>query len=701
MTPTITIDLETRSYADLPKVGAWSYSEDETTDVICAAWGIGDAEIQTWWPGKDMKYVPCYPDFPGPPGRTGGTPYDLYMALMAGANVEAHNLAFEWGIWENILTPRYGWILPDFHNKGRDTMAVACYYGMPAALDKLARALNYEAKDPAGTRLISKYSKLFLKTAKEEIPPKDLEKFVEYCVKDVQIEQSVSDDLGELPERELPIFQLDLKKMRRGLFLDEEGIATATAIVEERDAELTTEFKRLTGLGPAQHAKVKEWFAINGLELENMQKQTLEDLLKELPSGIVRRAIELRLSVNKASTKKLAAMARAAGRDGRAKFQTRYHGAFTGRTTGTGFQPLNLTRGFDDVDPETFPAQLVRDISYGSPKWLDCLYGDAMVAVSNASRYWIRAEEGNRIMSADFASIEAIVLACLAGEQWKIDAFTAGDPIYELMGCKIHNLPQVAVDLARSDKKEFKKKFPAERQDGKTGELAFGFRGALGAWLKFDNSGRHSDARIIEICQAWRAEHPETISYWDELEEAAIEAVMYPGRATAVRDGGGFEIVDEWLSQELVNGKRIWYRDPEIRSWMPNWHKPKQITIKDEEGEEIPNPCYTGDCNCKPVPTLTYMSQKLGSWRRVSTYSGKLAENRVQATSREILKCAELAVDAAGYDLILDVYDELVAEVPKGFGSAEDFLKIIEVRPDFAKSWPISADVWTGERYRK
>ncbi len=694
MNHTITIDFETRSYADLPKVGAWAYSEDPTTDVICAAWGIDDQPIQTWWPGKEMKYVPRIPDLPG-------TPYDLYMALMAGHHVEAHNLGFEWGIWENILTPRYGWKLPDFFNKGRDTMAVACYYGMPAALDKLSRALGYEAKDPAGTRLISKYSKLFLKTATEDIPPDDIKRFVEYCVKDVQIEQSVSDELGELPDRELPIFQLDLQKMRRGLFLDEEGIATATKVVTEREEELVGEFKDLTrtleyphGLSPAQHAKVKEWFAANGLELENMQKDTLEDLLEdgELPSGTVRRALEIRIGVNKASTKKLAAMARAAGRDGRAKFQTRYHGAFTGRSTGTGFQPLNLTRGFDDVDNETFPAQLVRDISYGSPKWLDCLYGDAMVAVSNASRYWIRAEEGNRIMSADYASIEAIVLACLAGEQWKIDAFERGEKIYELMGDKIHGLAPGTVTKATH---------PAERQDGKTGELAFGYRGALGAWLKFDNSGRHSDERIIEICKAWRDNHPEIVSYWDELEEAAIEAVMYPGRETAVRDGGGFEIVDEWLSQELVNGKRIWYRDPEIRSWMPNWHKPKLLVVDDDEGEEIPNPCYTGTCNCKPVPTLTYMSQKLGSWRRVSTYSGKLAENRVQATSREILKHAELNVADAGYDLILDVYDELVAEVPKDFGSVEEFLALVEIRPDYAKHWPLRASVWTGERYRK
>mgnify|MGYP006995615423 CR=1 FL=1 len=35
----ISFDFETKSYADLKKVGAWAYSEDPTTDAICYAYG--------------------------------------------------------------------------------------------------------------------------------------------------------------------------------------------------------------------------------------------------------------------------------------------------------------------------------------------------------------------------------------------------------------------------------------------------------------------------------------------------------------------------------------------------------------------------------------------------------------------------------------------------------------------------------------
>lgn len=684
MTSTITFDLETRSHADLLKVGAWAYSEDPTTDVICACYGIDDEPVQRWWPrGAGGAWWRYEPDI----DYVGQMPADLHTAVSGGALVEAHNVSFEWSIWENILTPRHGWVMP-FRSQWRDTMAVACYYAMPAGLDKLARALNFEPKDPEGGRLITKYSKLNLKTAKEVIPDDDFEKFVKYCVQDVRIEQAVSDYLGDLPDRELPIFQLDLEKGRRGLFLDTEGIDTATKIVEQREAEYANQFRALTGLKPTQIAKVKVWLKERGLELESMTKDILQDLLDEgeLPSGDVRKAIELRMGVNSASTKKLNAMTRNAGKDGRARFQTRYHGAAPGRSTGTGFQPLNLKRGFEDMDPE----QLVRDIGYGDAKWLDSLYGDAMTAVGNAARYWIKAQPGNCIIAGDFVSIEAVLLACLAEEEWKVQAFTDGVKIYEHMADKIHKLAPGTVT---------KKTHPAERQDGKTGELAFGYQGALGAWLKFDSSGRHTDERIIEICKAWRAEHPQIVNFWYRLQDAATDAVLRPGLETSA-NAIGYEIVDDWLSCALPNGKRIWYFKPEVRQRMPHWHQPWKLL--DDEGH--PNPCHIGTCDCRPGPTLTYMAWKNGQWKRVGTYGGKLAENVTQATSREVLKAAELRVKAARYHVILDVYDEIVCEEKEWMGDAfiDKFKEIMMECPgDWAKGWPIGVDVWSGDRYRK
>jgi len=674
----IDIDFETKSYADLKKVGAWAYSEHPTTDVICIRWGIDDGPIEEWWPGmnEDDSIMP----------------EDLYMAIMTGHRITAHHAAFEISIWMNVMVKKYSWMHISLH-RWDDTMAAACYYSMPAALDRLAYALGFEGKDPEGTRLISKYSKLHLKTAKTEIPDEDLFKFVGYCGKDVEIEQSVGDYLGDLPDREKPVWNLDKKINMRGLHLDIEGIRAATKIVDQRSGELTEEFIKLTGYKPTQDKKLKNiWFSEQGLTLENMQKDYLQDLLDEgdLPSGPSRTALEIRLKINKASTKKLDAMSRQRGSDNRARFQSRYHGACTGRWTGSGFGPLNLNRGFDGVDPD----QLVRDIMLGDADWLDLVYGDAMDAVGKATRHWIMAEEGSKIVAGDFVSIEAIILACLAGEEWKIKAFEDGVKIYEYMADKIYDLPAGTVT---------KKSHPAERQDGKTGELAFGYQGNLGAWLKFDSSGRHSDERIKEICAAWREEHPAIVKFWYDMQYAALRAVRKGGLQT-VREIG-FEVVDEWLTMILPNGKRLWYYDPQIRLVKPPWCKPH------EDAD-----CALGTCDHDLIPQLTYMSQKTGQWKRVNTYGGKLVENACQAVSREILVSVMLAIEEEwdvelrkqGYItseetcIILSVYDEVIVEVPEGFKSTEELEDImVDAIPDFSKPWPVRAKAWQGERYKK
>ena len=657
----IVLDFETRSHADLTKVGAWNYSLDPTTDVIVMAYLIDGGEIKTWEPGQPY-------------------PQDLADAVCDNMPVEAHNVSFEEAIWENVLVPKYGF--PDIApGQWRDTMAVACYLALPAALDKLSLALGGEGKDPEGGRLISKYSKLHLATAKTEIPPEDMAKWRNYVKDDVAQEAGIGDFLGDLPDRELSIFLLDRRTNRRGLFLDREGIAAASKIVDQRSAELTVRFREVTGgLNPSQTAKVLDWLKEQGCELPNLQRGTIEDTLEGTINGPAREALELRLKINKASTRKLDAMARNAGPDGRARNQTRYHGATTGRSTGAGFQPLNLIRGsFDDVPPEL----LVQSIMAGNAEMLDMMYGDAMDAVSKASRHWIMAEPGRRLIAGDFVSVEAVILACLAGERWKIDAFRNKEKIYERMGDRIYGLPQGTVSKATH---------PLERHDGKIGELAFGYQGALGAWRNFDKSDRHSDERVVEICKAWRAEHPRIVELWYEYDGHMKFALLNPGRVSEYR-GVQFCKENEWLTIRLLNNKKLWYFDPQFRSRMPAWHRP-------EDKEE----CKTGECGHEPQMVVTYMSMKNGKWQRVSTYGGKITENVVQATSREILESAKLRIDATPEfrdTIVLSVYDEVVSEVTNGVGTVEQFEALMLEREDWFADWPISADVWEGERYRK
>ena len=56
-------------------------------------------------------------------------------------------------------------------------------------------------------------------------------------------------------------------------------------------------------------------------------------------------------------------------------------------------------------------------------------------------------------------------------------------------------------------------------------------------------------------------------------------------------------------------------------------------------------------------------------------------ENIVSGIARDILAEAMLRIEAAGYPIVLHVHDEIVAEVPEGFGSLEEFTHLMTRKP--------------------
>ena len=88
-------------------------------------------------------------------------------------------------------------------------------------------------------------------------------------------------------------------------------------------------------------------------------------------------------------------------------------------------------------------------------------------------------------------------------------------------------------------------------------------------------------------------------------------------------------------------------------------------------------------------------------WSRQTTYGGKLTENLVQAVARDLLAEAMLRLESRGYQLILSVHDELVAEVKSGIASAEEFESIMCELPAWAEGCPVDAEGWVGSYYRK
>lgn len=80
---------------------------------------------------------------------------------------------------------------------------------------------------------------------------------------------------------------------------------------------------------------------------------------------------------------------------------------------------------------------------------------------------------------------------------------------------------------------------------------------------------------------------------------------------------------------------------------------------------------------------------------------GKITENIVQAIARDCLAESLLRLDAAGYKIAFHVHDEVVLDVPYGFGSLKEVEAIMSQPIDWAQGLPLQAEGFESDYYMK
>lgn len=708
----------------LGAVGAEVYTAHPSARILSLAYNLKDGVGERLW-------VPGLPP-----------PFDLFEHLSNGGLIEAWNSAFEYHVWTNICVKKLGWPPLDFRQL-RDAMAKARAFSLPGALGKAAEVTNAAIqKNKDGTRLLNKFSRGRNPTKHDPrtfiMPhedPEDAAKLYSYNIDDIRSESAVSALIPDLSPEELELWLLDQKINFSGVRIDRASLDNCVAVVEQAFTRYEAELSALTGgtvESAGQLAKLLGWLGAHGVHMANMQAETIEETLDNwsYPDATgynaAKRALEIRALIGSASVKKLFAIDRRTSDDGRLRDLFAFCGADrTGRFAGRGPQPQNL--------PNSGPAVKHCECGqyYGAHRescpWCGCLdgktsewcvgavesalsaiekqdlaivedfFGDAVATVSGCLRGLFSAAPGHDLICSDYSAIEAVVLAMLAGETWREDVFRTHGKIYEMSAAKITGIP--FEEFIRY-KQETGDHHPMRKKIGKVAELASGFAGWLGAWKAF-GADKHigDDRQIKDAILAWRDASPNIVEFWGGqvrkhphrwewwhdthgLEGAAIAAIQNPGQCYEFR-GIKYGVKDDVLYCDLLSGRRLTYHQPRLT--------PVQCSRSQLNTLQI---SYMGwNTDYKKGPT---------GWMRLETYGGKLTENVVQATARDILTNAMKNLDAAGYDIVLHVHDEVVTEVLEGRGSIEDVERIMGIMPEWAKDWPIkAAGGWRGKRYRK
>lgn len=645
----LSIDLETYSDVDLPNCGVYRYVEGDF-HILLFAYAFDDEETKC----VDMA---CGEQLPAE-----------VVDAIHNENIikSAWNAQFE----RICLSKYFGTQLdPD---SWQCTMVWAASLSLPLKLATAAQALKTaQQKDAVGERLI-RYFSIPCKPTKAnggrtrnlpEHAPDDWKLFKSYCIQDVETERDIRRRLEKFPlmPQEWDFYHMDQRINDRGILIDRELVQQAIICNMAMSEEMTKRAYALTGLeNPNSVSQLKSWLEDRGIEVDSLGKKNVASLITDLDKhsadGEALDMMKLRLQMAKSSVKKYQAAERYICEDGRAHGLFQFSGANrTQRWAGRGIQLQNL--------PQNHIATLdeARDlVKMGCFDIVGAMYGNTPDILSQLIRTMLIPKEGCEFIVADFSAIEARVLAWLAGEQWRLDAFKAGQDIYCASASQMFGVPVVKHGINGE-----------LRQKGKVAELACGYGGGSGALISMGalDMGLKED-ELPDIISSWRDANPEIVKFWYAVEKAAIETVKDHNDRSVGRIGFQFSANTLWIV--LPSGRRLAYIKPKLQ---PNRFGRMALTF---EGLGANN-----------------------KWVRGETYSGKLTENITQATARDLLAEAMRRMELAGLDIVGHVHDEVILEVPKDQYTVDEICNLMAQSPKWTDGLPLVADGYKGNYYFK
>jgi DNA polymerase I-like protein with 3'-5' exonuclease and polymerase domains len=531
----------------------------------------------------------------------------------------AHNTMFDGAImsWRFGIKPKV-WL---------DTLCMArALHGVEVGGSLKAVAERYGVGEK-GNEVVNAKNKRLADFTREE-----LSRYASYCVNDVDLTRDVFKIMVEkFPKQELKLIDLTLR-----MFIDP---------VLDLD----------TGLLETHLDKIKDWKD----ELLDKSGTTKEDLMSNPKFAELLKGLDVDPPMKISPTTNKPALALAKSDEGfKALMEhedVRVQALVAARLGNKSTLEETRTQRFIDISKRGLLPVPIRYYAAHTGRW----GGDDKINLQNlpsrgpnakALKRSIIAPEGQMIVEADSAQIEARVLAWLAEQGDLVTAFANKEDVYKKMASKIYGVQEEDVT------KE-------QRFVGKTTILGAGYgMGAPKFQLQLKSFGTdielHEAQRIIKI---YREANGMISKLWKDANNSI--KYMYQGSVLQFGRQGVLEVVDGGV--RLPSGLVMRYDD--LRG------------EQDEKGVEY-----------------TYKTRR----GRTRIYGGKVIENVCQGIARCIIGEQMLKI-AKRYRVVLTVHDSIACCVP--YYEADYCKAYVEEcmrwTPDWAKGLPVDCEAGIGVNY--
>lgn len=642
---TLAIDLETYSEIDIQGCGNYRYTEDHSFEILLFAYSVNEEETYI----IDLAQGEVIPE------------NIVDMILDETVIKTAFNANFERTCLSKYLGVQ---LRPE---SWRCTAVQSAILALPATLEGVGMVLGLDKKKMTEGKELIKYFCCPVKATKvnggrtRNMPSDAPEKwllFKKYCVRDVDVEKLIRQKLTKfpIPDHEQELYCMDQRIADRGIMVDMTLVNHAVECDEQYKERALKRAVAITSLdNPNSVTQLRAWLSEHGVKTDSLAKDTVKELV-DSTDGVVKEMLQIRLETSKTSVKKYEAIQKAVCKSSRVKGLLKFYGANrTGRFAGKLVQIHNLPKNFlPDIE-------LAREIlCEGGYEELEMLFSNVPNTLSELIRTAFIAKPGCRFIVSDFSAIEARVLAWLANEEWRIQAFEEGADIY----CKSASVMFHCTVEKNGENGHLRSK-------GKISELALGYGGSVGALTAMGalQMGLTED-ELPDLVSTWRNANTNITAFWWKIDEAAIQVIKEKtsiriGKVTLFYKSGMMFI-------SLPSGRNLAYVKPKIGI--------------NKFGRE----------------SITY--EGIGEsrkWMRMESYGPKICENITQAVARDILCESMLRIEKAGFDIVCHVHDEVVLEVPNGVSSVEEINQIMSVAPEWADGLPLAAAGFESPFYKK